>query len=157
MIPITSNHTISTSIRSSMKALTLVAVFGLALGAIRVGGQVVSADPYEGLAKFKFGDSRLPLATIEEQIRKSSPAEYPAIETKLLTVLKAPETTKDAKRYICRWLAVVGSAECVPAVAPLLTDADLSHPARMALEPMASPAAGAALRDGMRYVEGRVG
>ena len=56
----------------TMKALALIAVLGLALGSIRVSGQPASADPYEGLAKFKFGESRLPLALIEEQIRKSS-------------------------------------------------------------------------------------
>jgi HEAT repeat protein len=139
-----------------MKALALIAVLGLALGSIRVSGQPASADPYEGLAKFKFGESRLPLALIEEQIRKSSPAQYRDIESKLLAVLKAPETPKDAKRYICRWLAVVGSDDCVPAVAPLLTDDDLSHPARMALQPMASPAAGAALRDTLPKVKGRL-
>ena len=144
------------AIHNALKAPALIAVLGLALGSLRVCGQPASADPYEGLAKFKFGDSRLPLATIEEQIRKSSPAEYKAIETKLLAVLNAPETPKDAKRYICRWLAVVGSADCVPAVAPLLTDDDLSHPARMALEPMASPAAGAALRDALPKVHGRL-
>ena len=97
-----------------------------------------------------------PWRQIEEQIRKSSPAEYKAIETKLLAVLKAPETPKDAKRYICRWLTVVGSPDCVPAVAPLLTDDDLSSMARMALEPMASPAAGAALRDALPKVHGRL-
>ncbi|MCX6923859.1 MAG: HEAT repeat domain-containing protein [Verrucomicrobia bacterium] len=139
-----------------MKALALFAVLGLALSSVRVCGQTASADPYEGLAKFKFGDSRLPLAMIEDQIRKSSPAEYKVIETKLLILLNAPETPKDAKRYICRWLAVVGSVECVPAVVPLLTDDDLSHPARMALEPMASPAAGAALRDVLPKVRGRL-
>ncbi|MGO8927171.1 MAG: HEAT repeat domain-containing protein [Limisphaerales bacterium] len=139
-----------------MKALALFAVLSLALGSVRVCGQPASADPYEGLAKFQFGQSRLPLALIEEQIRKSSPAQYKDIEAKLLAVLRAPETTKDAKRYICRWLAVVGSAECIPAVAPLLTDADLSHPARMALEPMASPAAGTALRDALPKVKGRL-
>ena len=46
----------------------------------------------------------MPLAQIEDQIRKSSPAEYKAIEAKLLAILQAPDTTKDAKRYICRWL-----------------------------------------------------
>jgi HEAT repeat protein len=142
--------------RSNMKTLALVAVLGLALSSIRLCGQVASADPYDGLAKFKFGDSRLPLATIEEQIRKSSPAEYKAIETRLLAILNEPATPKDAKRYICRWLTVVGSPDCVPAVAPLLTDADLSHPARMALEPMASPVAGAALRDALPKVHGRL-
>lgn len=140
----------------NMKALALLAAIVLALGAVRVCGQSASSDPYEGLARFKFGDSRLPLAQVEEQIRKSSPAQYKDIEAKLLAELKAPETTKDAKRYICRWLAVVGSADCVSAVAPLLTDDDLSHPARMALEPLASPAAGAALRDALPKVHGRL-
>jgi HEAT repeat protein len=140
----------------TMKALVLVTLLSLALGAVRVFGQAAGADPYEGLAKFKFGDSRLPLATIEELIRKSSPAEYKAIETKLLTVLRAPKTTRDAKRYICCWLAVVGSPDCIPDVAPLLTDADLSHPARMALQPMVSPAAGAALREALPKVHGRL-
>jgi HEAT repeat protein len=144
------------SMHKTMKALALFAVLGLALGSIRVCGQPASADPYEGLAKFQFGQSRLPLAMIEEEIRKSSPAQYRDIKTKLLAVLKAPETPKDAKRYICRWLAVVGSADCVPAVAPLLTDDDLSHPARMALEPMASPAVDAALRDALPKVKGRL-
>ena len=40
----------------TMKAFALVAVLGLALGCIRVCGQAASADPYEGLAKFKFGE-----------------------------------------------------------------------------------------------------
>jgi HEAT repeat protein len=144
------------SMHKTMKAIALFAVLGLALTPIRVCGQPASADPYEGLGKFQFGQSRLPLATIEEEIRKSSPTQYRDIETKLLAVLNAPETPKDAKRYICRWLAVVGSADCVPAVAPLLTDPDLSYPARMALEPMASPVAGVALRDALPKVHGRL-
>ena len=93
-----------------------------------VQAQEPAADPYQALAKWEFGQSRQPLAQIEDQIRKTAPADHKAIEAKLLPVLKSPETPKDAKRYICRWLAVVGSADCVPAVAELLGDADLSHP-----------------------------
>jgi len=121
-------------------------------------GIVLSAqdDPYASLGRFKFGDSRLPLAQIEEQIRKTAPSDYPQIEKRLLAVLDAPDTQKDAKRYICRWLAVVGSEACVPHVTPLLTDADLSHPARMALEPMQNAAAGAALRDALSKVQGKL-
>ena len=156
MIPTNPNPAFTLFIDRTMKALALCAVLGLALGSLPLSGQPASADPYEGLAKFKFGESRLPLALIEEQIRKSSPAQYKDIETKLLVILKAPETTKDAKRYICRWLTVVGTEDCVPAVAPLLTDDDLSHLARMALEPMPSPAAGAALRDALPKVHGRL-
>ena len=127
----------------------LVVVLTLLPALAAVQAQEPAADPYQALAKWEFGQSRQPLAQIEDQIRKTAPADYKAIEAKLLPVLKSPETPKDAKRYICRWLAVVGSADCVPAVAELLGDADLSHPARMALEPLAHPAAAAALRDAL--------
>jgi HEAT repeat protein len=150
------NSAFTFSVHKTMKSSALFAVLGLALGAIRVCGQPAAADPYEGLAKFKFGESREPLALIEAQIRTASPEQYRDIETKLLGVLKAPETIEDAKRYICRWLAVVGSSNCVAAIAPLLTDADLSHPARMALEPLASPAASSALRAALPMVQGRL-
>ena len=113
-----------------------------------------SADPYAALAKFEFGQSRQPLAQIEAQIRQTAPADYKAIESKLLAVLQSPQTSQDAKRFICRWLTTVGSAECIPAVADLLTDPDLSHPARLALEPKADPAAGAALRAALPKVQG---
>jgi HEAT repeat protein len=118
--------------------------------------QQALADPYEALAKYQFGQSREPLAAIDAEIRKTPVSGYKGIESRLLAVLKAADTTKDAKRYICRWLAVVGSAECVPAVAELLTDEDLSHPARMALEPLKHPAAGAALRAALPKVKGRL-
>ena len=51
------------AIHNALKAPALFAVVALALGSLRVCGQAASADPYEGLAKFKFGESRVPLAT----------------------------------------------------------------------------------------------
>lgn len=114
------------------------------------------SDPLDALAKYTFNQSREPLARVEELIRKSSPADYPALETRLIAILKAPETSKDAKRYVCRYLTIVGSARCVPAVAELLTDPDLSHPARMALEPMAAPEAASALRAALPKVDAKL-
>ncbi|MCX8155614.1 MAG: HEAT repeat domain-containing protein [Verrucomicrobiae bacterium] len=114
------------------------------------------ADPLDGLAQYTFSQSRESLARVEELIRKTAPADYPAVEARLIAILKAPGTSKDAKRYVCRYLGVVGSAKCVPAVAELLTDPDLSHPARMALEPLAAPEAGAALRAALPKVEARL-
>lgn len=137
-----------------MKTLfSLVLAAGWLAGGVSL---VAQTDPFEGLAKFTFGQSREPLARVEEIIRKTAPADYPALEARLLAILKAPETPKDAKRYVCRYLAVVGSSRCVPAVAELLTDADLSHPARMALEPLAAPEAGAALRAALPQVEAKL-
>ena len=134
--------------------------YSLILAATWTAGVAVWAqapqDPFEGLAQFSFGQSREPLARVEELIRKTAPAEYPALEARLLALLKAPDTAKDAKRYVCRYLGVVGSAQCVPAVAELLTDPDLSHPARLALEPLAAPEAGAALRAALPKVDAKL-
>src|SRR3990167_500068 len=135
---------------------TILAALVCLPAATGLSPQQASADPYEALAKYQFGQSREPLVTIEADIRKTPASGYKDIENRLLAVLKSPETSKDAKRYICRWLGVVGSAECIPAVAELLTDEDLSHPARMALEPKADPAAGAALRAALPKVKGKL-
>lgn len=140
-----------------MKRAFFLSVALLGTLAVSAGqAQDSPADPFEAMAKYTFGQSREPLALIDELIRKSAPAGYKAIETKLLATLKTPATTTDAKRSICRWLAIVGSADCVPAVAEFLTDPDLAHPARMALEPLADPAAGAALRDALPKVKGKL-
>lgn len=143
---------------SVMKSGLLTVVVALmvlpALNAVRA--QEPAADPYQALAKWDFGQNRQPLAQIEDQIRKTAPADYRTIEARLLPLLQSPDTPKGAKRSICRWLAVVGSADCVPALAGLLADADLSHPARMALEPMVHPAAGAALREALSQVKGKL-
>ncbi len=50
------------------------------------------------------------------------------------------------KQEACRLLSIKGGPEAVAVLEPLLTDNELAHMARMALEPMACPEAGAALR-----------
>ena len=113
-------------------------------------------EVYQAAAKYKFGDSRKPLALIEEKIRGAKPEEYKAIEARILPLVKAPDTAADAKRYFCRYLGVVGSKDSIPALAALLADEKLSDPARIALEPMADPAAGAALRQALGQVKGKL-
>ena len=126
------------------------------LGLVRVTpAPAAEVDPFDALGRFEYAQGRQTLAAMDAIVRKAGPAEYPAIEERLLAVLQATGTTRDAKRFICRWLGVVGSSRCVPAVSALLTDVELSHPARMALEPMADPAAGAALRAALGRVKGR--
>ena len=69
MISMRLNPTFIISSDKTMKTFALLAVLSLALGSVRVFGQPASSDAYEGLAKFRFGQSRQPLAQIEEQIR----------------------------------------------------------------------------------------
>ena len=58
------------------------------------------------------------------------------------------------KANACRELKLAGTEKSIPVLASLLADAELSHPARFALESMPYPAAGAALRDALGKATG---
>lgn len=74
----------------------------------------------------------------------------------LIATLQAPEKAQQDKVIACHRLAVIGTAEAVPVLASLLSDEKMAHYARHALEPMPDPAAGAALRDALGRLQGRL-
>ena len=74
-------------------------------------------------------------------------------ERKLIGVLQSGAAPQD-KAMACKQLAIYGSQEAVPAVAPLLGDKDLSSWARIALEAIPGPAADAALRGATGKLQG---
>jgi HEAT repeat protein len=118
-------------------------------------GLVCAADfPYAEIGSYNFGQSRAPLAALEETMRDASLEELWSIEVKLVELLGAPKTTLAGKRFICRILRQYGSPKCVPALAALLTDQELSHMARFALQYLPAPQAGDALREALPKVEG---
>lgn len=121
-----------------------------------LAAETPASDPYQGIAQYVFGGSRADITAIEAEIRKTPVEQYPAIEQRLLNVLKDPAATVDGRRFVCRLLGMVGSAKSVPALAELLSHEQLAHPARMALEPMADPSAGAALRAAMPKLKGKL-
>src|SRR6185295_12929039 len=88
--------------------------------------------PYAALASYDFAKSRAPISAIEDDIRKG-PAGYPDIESKLIAVLKNPQTTAAGKQAACRLLERVGSEASVPVLAKMLEDQQLSFMARFAL------------------------
>lgn len=65
------------------------------------------------------------------------------------------EAPHEQKLAACRQLARIGDATVIPALAPLLADDALSHPARLALEAIADPAAGEALRAALPQAQGQ--
>ena len=75
------------------------------------------------------------------------------LETRLAAVLKTG-ASRAAKDFVCRKLMVIGTAESVPALADLLTDKDLSHMARYALERIPALEAAQAMRDALPKVSG---
>ena len=102
---------------------------------------------FEALKSFDWGGDRKVLNPIDDAVAAThgDPAARKDLEKRLLAVLKggAPRGAQD---YILRTLRTIGSAECVPVLAPLLTDKDLSHMARYALERNSAAEAAAALR-----------
>ncbi len=76
-------------------------------------------------------------------------------ERPLIDILQSDASPAD-KAITCKRLAVYGTAEAVPALAPLLADPELASWARIALEAIPDPAADQALREAMNAVEGRL-
>ncbi len=113
----------------------------------------LSAD-YDAIEDYDFGKTRRALAAIEEEIRNVPPSSFPQVEARLLKALESSKTTFAGKQFVCRMLRRVGSAKSVPALSKLLADRELSHMARFALQYMAVPEAGDALRQALTRLEG---
>lgn len=76
-------------------------------------------------------------------------------ERESIAVLQSSTSAPADKAIACKRLAIYGGKDAVPALAPLLLDKELASWARIALEAIPDPAAGAALRDAMSKLEGR--
>ncbi|HOX36888.1 MAG TPA: HEAT repeat domain-containing protein [Candidatus Brocadiia bacterium] len=109
------------------------------------------------IASYEHGQSVAALAEIAEQVRASAddPALAAKLEARFINLLRAGATV-ECKRFVCRQLRMIGTDKSVPALAALLTDAELSHMARYALEGIRTPAANAALLDALGKTKGRL-
>lgn len=76
-------------------------------------------------------------------------------EKDLIAVLQG-DAPKGDKALACKFLAVQGTKEAVPALAPLLADKELASWSRIALEAIPDSSADAALREAMGGLQGRL-
>jgi len=76
-------------------------------------------------------------------------------QSDLIAVLQS-DAPKGEKAITCKRLAIYGTEQSVPVLAPLLADKELSSWARIALEAIPGPAADAALRDALGKLQGRL-
>lgn len=76
-------------------------------------------------------------------------------EVQTQTAVLASDADYMAKLHACQRLGEIGGDECVPALAPLLKDEQLCHPARIALEAIPGEAAVTALREALPHLEGK--
>ncbi|MBI5095345.1 MAG: hypothetical protein HZB26_23290 [Candidatus Hydrogenedentes bacterium] len=107
----------------------------------------------QAITTYKFGDSREPLTVVEDLVRDSlaSPEKSSALAAQLAGLL-ATNATPDCKQFACRQLAIIGTADTVPALAPLLLKDDTADMARYALQPIPGAEADAALLEALPKV-----
>lgn len=74
---------------------------------------------------------------------------------KQMTAMLSSEAKGGAKSWALRKLSMIATPAAVPAIAALLTDKELSHMARYALQRIGGPRAVKAIRDAVRGVTGR--
>ncbi len=112
---------------------------------------------FDALRNYKRGDDPEVLVPIEQAVKAvhGNPAARAALEQRLAVELGTP-SSRDARAFVCRELAIIGSAASVPALTALLVDEDLSHRARNALERIPGPEADTALRDAIARTSGNV-
>ncbi len=90
---------------------------------------------FEALKKFDWGSDLAALNPIEDAAiaAHEKPDVGKDLETRLVAALQS-ELSLDAQEYVCRKLAMVGTAAAVPSLAVLLVKQEISHMARFALE-----------------------
>ncbi len=114
-------------------------------------------NAFEALKTFDWGTDLAVVAPIEEAVTAAhGKSDVTAdLENRLLAALKS-EISRDAQDYLCRKLAVIGTAASVPTLAGLLLSEKNSHMARFALERIPAPEAAQALREALGRVNGNL-
>lgn len=157
-------------IRVAMKGLSVGMLFSLCVGLAlssctsmpvmkkeaALAAPVALNAEYQKVATYKFGESREALTVAADQIRAASgkPEQQQNVQ-QLCSLLRSPQATYESKEFACRQLALIGSAESVPALAAHLTgDEKLSNMARYALERIPGEAAVEALRAALGKTSG---
>jgi HEAT repeat protein len=97
------------------------------------------------------------LATLSQHALSAADTQRsaPEQEANLIKVLKSDAPPQD-KAITCRQLAIYGTKQAVPALAPLLTDPELASWARIALEVIPDRAADEALQGAAAHLEGKL-
>jgi HEAT repeat protein len=98
--------------------------------------------------------SLLIIATAASIVAAQQPPPAEGTEADLIAVLQSADAPLFDKAKACQQLAVIGTKECVPALAGLLGDEKLSHYARYGLEPLPDPSVDEALRTALGDLDG---
>lgn len=110
------------------------------------------------LRQFSYGRDPAPLTNVERMVATvTANASDSSARQKLAESLAAileTDASYEAKQFVCRQLAIIGTARQVPVLAKLLTDDQLSDMARYALGAIPDRAVDAALRPALDRTRG---
>jgi hypothetical protein len=123
-------------------------------GASYLNQTAETPDPWQLCAALEHGGDRSFASTVEQLVVQTTPPNLPKVEQQLLAALARPGCTEAGRLFLCKMLARVGSAKCVPALAALVRDPQTADAARTALEVIPGPEASAALRDALASLPG---
>ncbi len=109
----------------------------------------------QAVATYEFGQSREALATLKARVTRAlrDPGDKRQLAADLTEFL-ASRATLPGKQFVCRQLAIAGSAENVPGIAALLTNPETVDMARYALEAIPGPEVDEALMDALSKTSG---
>jgi len=144
----------------SLKRSTLIGLMGavVLLGAMLPAAADEALDnAFNALKTYDWGDDRAVLKPIDDAVVATygDAQARKELEKRLAAVL-GTDASRAAKDFVCRKLSIIGTADSVPALAPLLLDEKLSHMARYALERMSCEASLQAMRDALPKAKGLV-
>jgi HEAT repeat protein len=114
-------------------------------------------EAFDALKNYDWGTDIATIAPIDDAVAAAhdNPGARKELEDRLLAALKS-DISRDAKDYVCRKLAIIGSATAVPTLAALLTDKNHSHMSRFALQNLPADEAAQALRGALSKASGNV-
>lgn len=123
-------------------------------GASYLNRTAQTPDPWKLCATLEHGGDRSFASAVEQLVVQAPPGDWAKTEQQLLAALALPGCTEAGRAFLCRMLALVGSAKGIPALAALVKEAKTADAARRALEVMPGPEASAALREALASLEG---
>jgi HEAT repeat protein len=135
--------------------MTLVA--GAATVAVAQTDSSAVDKALETLKTYDWGADREALKPIDQAIvaTQGDPAARKVLEKSLVDAL-ASGISRSAQDYVCRKLRVVGTTQCIEALAALLPAEETSHIARYALERIPDEKAAEAMRDTLLKVSSKL-
>lgn len=136
-----------------MKYVRMFSLTVLCLQACVVGA---SADSFDMLANYVYGQDRCVLQEISRMVNKTygdTAARY-ELEKKLITILESNTATRDGKAFACEMLGRIGTSFAVFPLAKLLREPVLADYALIALGRIPQGEANRALRESLPGLEG---